>query len=79
MKVKLRKDTIIVVCCDKIYVFNLSIIKNMDIIETGDNFHGIIGVSYEAEQTFLAYSDKKKGQVRIKNYEKSRVFLYKCS
>ena len=74
MNVKLRKDKIIVVCRDKIYVFNLSTFKNMDIIETGDNSHGIVGVSYEPEQTFLAYPDKKKGQVRIKNYEKSSVF-----
>jgi len=75
MNVKLRKDKIIVVCRDKIYVFNLSTFKNMDIIETGDNSHGIVGVSYEPEQTFLAYPDKKKGQVRIKNYEKSSVFF----
>ena len=74
MNVKLRKDKIIVVCRDKIYVFNLSTFKNMDIIETGDNAHGIVGVSYDREQTILAYTDKKKGQVRIKNYEKSSVF-----
>ena len=74
MNVKLRKDKIIVVCRDKIYVFNLSTFKNMDIIETGDNSHGIVAVSYESEQTLLAYPDKKKGQVRIKNYEKSTVF-----
>ena len=74
MNVKLRKDKIIVVCRDKIYVFNLSTFKNMDIIETGDNAHGIVGVSYDPEQTILAYPDKKKGQVRIKNYEKSSVF-----
>ena len=64
MNVKLRKDKIIVVCRDKIYVFNLSTFKNMDIIETGDNSHGIVGVSYDPEQTLLAYPDKKKGQVK---------------
>ena len=74
MNVKLRKDKIVVVCRDKIYVFNLSTFKNMDIIETGDNSHGIVGISYEQDQTYLAYPDKKKGQVRIKNYEKSTVF-----
>ena len=78
MNVKLRKDKIVVVCRDKIYVFNLSTFKNMDIIETGDNSHGIVGVSYEPEQTYLAYPDKKKGQVRIKNYEKSSVFFIKA-
>ena len=74
MNVKLRKDKIIVVCRDKIYVFNLSTFKNIDIIETGDNSHGIVAVSYKPEETLLAYPDKKKGQVRIKNYEKSSVF-----
>lgn len=74
MNVKLRKDKIIVVCRDKIYVFNLSTFKNMDIIETGDNSHGIVGVSFAQEQTILAYPDKTKGHVRIKNYEKNSVF-----
>ena len=74
MNVKLRKDKIIVVFRDKIFVFDLSTFKNIDIIETGDNSHGIVAVSYEPEQTILAYPDKKKGQVRIKNYEKSSIF-----
>lgn len=75
MNVKLRKDKIIVVCRDKIYIFNLGTFQNMDIIETGDNTHGIVGVSYEPSQTILAYPDKKRGHVRIKNYEKSSVFF----
>ena len=49
----------------------------MDIIETGDNSHGIVAVSYDSE-TLLAYPDKKKGQVRIKNYDKSSVFYIKA-
>ena len=68
MNVKLRKDKIVVVCRDKIYVFNLSNFKNIDII------HGIVGISYEQDQTLLAYPDKERGKVRIKNYEKSSVF-----
>jgi WD40 repeat protein len=74
MNVKLRKDKIIVVCRDKIYIFNLSTFKNMDIIETGDNSHGIVGVSFDPNQTILAYPDKTKGCVRIKNFEKASVF-----
>ena len=74
MNAKLRKDKIVVVCRDKIYVFNLSNFKNIDIIETGDNSHGIVGISYEPDQTLLAYPDKERGKVRIKNYEKSSVF-----
>ena len=78
MNVKLRKDKIVVVCRDKIYVFNLSTFQNMDIIETGDNAHGLVGISYDQNQTVLAYPDKKKGNVRIKNYEKSIVFSIKA-
>ena len=36
MNVKLRKDKIVVVCRDKIYVFNLSTFQSMDDIDTGD-------------------------------------------
>ena len=78
MNVKLRKDKIFVVCRDKIYVFNLSTFKNMDTLETGDNSHGIVGVSFVQEQTILAYPDKIKGHVRIKNYEKSSTFSIKA-
>ena len=74
MNVKLRKDKIIVVCRDKIFVFNLATFKNMDIIETGDNSHGIVGVSFDKDQTILAYPDKAKGHIRIKNYEKNSAF-----
>ena len=75
MNVKLRKDKIIVVCRDKIYVFNLSTFKNMDIIETGDNSHGIVAVSYGPEEAILAYPDKEKGKIRIKSYENQSVFF----
>ena len=71
-------NKIFVVCRDKIYVFNLSTFKNMDTLETGDNSHGIVGVSFVQEQTILAYPDKIKGHVRIKNYEKSSTFSIKA-
>ena len=44
----------------------------MDIIETGDNAHGLVGLSYDQNQTVLVYPDKNKGHVRIKNSEKSK-------
>ena len=74
MNVKLRRDKVVVVCHDKIYVFNLSNFEIIDTIETGDNSHGIVGISYEQDQTLLAYPDKERGKVTIKNYEKSSVF-----
>jgi len=70
LKVKLWKDKIIVVCFDKIFIFNLYNFKQLDVIETGDNINGIVAISYEAEQ-ILAYPDKEIGSVKIKNFKKS--------
>jgi WD40 repeat protein len=78
LNVKLRKDKIIVVFHDKISVFELLTFKNIDSIETSDNERGIVAVSYEQKQTVLAYPDKKKGVVGIKNYENSNIFQIKA-
>lgn len=71
LNLKLRKDKIAVICTDKIYLFNLSSFQSIDIIETGENPHGVIGINYCLEKTIIAYPDKKKGKIRIKNYEKN--------
>ena len=73
LNVKLSKDKIIVVFHDKIHIFELPTFKQIDTIETGDNELGIVAVSYEPKKTILAYPDKKKGVVGIKNYEQSTV------
>lgn len=70
VNVKLWRDKIIVVCIDKIFIFNLYNFKQLDVIETGHNFYGIVAISYEAEQ-ILAYPDKEIGSVKIKNFKKS--------
>jgi WD40 repeat protein len=71
LNLKLRKDKIVVICSDKIYVFSLSSFQNIDIIETGENIHGVIGINYNVNSTIIAYPDKKKGTINIKNYEKN--------
>ena len=73
LNVKLRKDKIIVICLDKIYVFNLSSFESIDIIETGDNSYGAIGINYNIGNTIIAYPDKKKGKIKIKNYAKTSL------
>ena len=70
LNIKLRKDKIVVICLDKIYIFSLSSFQSIDIIETGENTHGVIGINYNNENTIIAYPDKKKGRIKIKNYEK---------
>ena len=52
-------------------MFNLSSFQNLDIIESGENPHGVIGINYSQERTIIAYPGKKKGTIKIKNYEKS--------
>ena len=76
LNIKLRKDKIIVVCIDKIYLFSLSTFQSIDIIESGENLHGVIGINYCIDNTIIAYPDKKKGKIRIKNYEKqNNIFV----
>ena len=72
LNLKLRKDKIVVICLDKIYVFSLNSFESIDIIETGENIHGVIGINYNEENTIIAYPDKKKGKINIKNYYKKQ-------
>ena len=60
LNLKLLKDKIVVICLDKIFVFSLSSFENKDIIETGENTHGVIRINYNMENTIIAYPDKKK-------------------
>lgn len=76
LNVKLRKDKIIVVSLNKIYLFDLNTFQNLDIIETGENPRGAIGINYTPENTLIAYPDKKIGKIKVKNYElKEEVFI----
>ena len=70
LNLKLRKDKIVVICLDKIYIFNLRTFESIDIIETGENSYGAIGINYDIEKTIIAYPYKKKGKIKIKNYSK---------
>lgn len=69
INVKLRKDIIVVVCINKILIFNLNNFEKIDIIETEFNYLGIVAISYESEKAVLAYPDKQAGYVGIKNFE----------
>ena len=60
----------IVVCEQKIYVFNFISFQNIDTIDTYDNPKGIVAVSADPKVTVLAYPDKTKGYVRVKSYGK---------
>ena len=60
----------IVVCEQKIYVFNFISFQNIDTIDTYENPKGIIAVSSDPRLSVVAYPDKTKGYVRVKSYGK---------
>ena len=49
-------------------------LQNIDTIETYNNVKGIIAVSTDAKVTIIAYPDKIKGYVKVKNYGKISYF-----
>ena len=67
----------IVVCEQKIYVFNFISFQNIDTIDTYDNPKGIVAVSSDPKVTVLAYPDKTKGYVRVKSYGKLLIKNFK--
>lgn len=75
--VKLKKDKLIVVCDQKIYVFNLLNFQNIDSIDTCENTKGLIAISTDPKTTVIAYPDNKQGNVTVKCFDtdKSQVIL----
>ena len=57
--VKLKKDKIIVVCDQRIYVYHSQTYKSIDTIETFDNPKGIIGINTDLNSTVLAYPENQ--------------------
>jgi WD40 repeat protein len=70
LNVRLKKDRIIVVCDQKIYVFNLLNFQKIDTIYTYDNTKGLIAISPDAKSTVVAYPEKNQGMVGVKFYDK---------
>ncbi len=73
--VKLKKDRLIVICDQKIYVFNLLNFQNIDTIDTFENSKGLIAVSNDPKNTVLAYPDKSQGVVMVKLYDKNTTSI----
>jgi len=69
IKVKIRKDSIIGVLYDKIYIFNISTLETIDVLETYPNPNGIFSISNMDNELLIAYPSKQmKGRVQIENY-----------
>ena len=76
LNLELTEDNIVVVCKTTIYVFNLQNFQLVDVIKTGPNPEGLVGVNHN-EMKIIVYPSKEdsQGKLTIKNY-KSKNYLY---
>ncbi|KAG6748488.1 hypothetical protein POTOM_048412 [Populus tomentosa] len=71
--VKLRRDRIIVVLEQKIFVYNFADLKLLHQIETIANPKGLCAVSHGAGSLVLVCPGLQKGQVRVEHYASKRT------
>uniref|UniRef100_A0A7N0UGX8 Autophagy-related protein 18a n=1 Tax=Kalanchoe fedtschenkoi TaxID=63787 RepID=A0A7N0UGX8_KALFE len=71
--VKLRRDRIVVVLEQKIFVYNFSDLKLLNQIETIANPKGLCAVSQTAGSLILVCPGLQKGQIRIEHYASKRT------
>lgn len=71
--VRLRKDRIVVVLEQKIFVYNFADLKLMNQIETIANPKGLCAVSQAAGSFVLVCPGLQKGQVRVEHYASKRT------
>lgn len=75
--VKMRKDRIVIVLEHQIYVYAFPDLKILDAAETYRNPEGLCEISIANSFTLL-YPDKKKGVVKVVNYDESGNFEIKA-
>eukprot|EP01138_Halocafeteria_seosinensis_P015099 gb/GECG01015412.1/.p1 GENE.gb/GECG01015412.1/~~gb/GECG01015412.1/.p1 ORF type:complete len:385 (+),score=40.30 gb/GECG01015412.1/:1-1155(+) len=74
--VKLRRDRVVVVLQNKVYVYNFADLNLLDHLETVDNPRGLCAVCPDADNTVLACpAGQKKGHVRVELYDKRQQTL----
>ena len=76
LNLELTPNKIVVVCENIIYIFNSQSFQLVDIIKTGQNPKGLIGISYK-ESNIIVYPsvDSEHGKLTIKNYD-SNNYIY---
>ena len=69
IKVKIRKDVIVGVIQDKIYILNIVTLETIDILETYNNPQGVFSLSNNTNDLLIAFPySKNKGKVLVNNY-----------
>uniref|UniRef100_A0A2C9VHZ4 Autophagy-related protein 18a n=1 Tax=Manihot esculenta TaxID=3983 RepID=A0A2C9VHZ4_MANES len=71
--VKLRRDRIIVVLLQKIFVYNFADLKLLHQIETVLNPKGLCEISHTSSPMVLVCLGLQKGQIRVENYGSKRT------
>lgn len=74
LNVKLRIDSIIGICDDKIYIFNLNTLETIAILDTFENYLGLAAISNNEDKFVLAFPYFSQGTVQIKKYINSKDF-----
>ena len=72
INLKLKKDKIIIVCEQRIYIYNLDKYKLLETLETFKNEMGCIGLNSDPNSTVMGYPISPCGFIKVKFYEKSQ-------
>lgn len=70
LNIELTKEIIVVVCSNKIYIYNFQNLVLIKSIETGENQKGLCSISNE-EHNLIAYPSNILGQISITNIKSS--------
>ncbi|KAI3889522.1 hypothetical protein MKW92_034372 [Papaver armeniacum] len=74
--VRLRRDRIIVILEQKLFIFNFNDMKLLHQIETYPNPNGLCEVSHASGSLVVAFPGLHRGQVRVENYTtKKTIFI----
>jgi len=76
--VKLRRDRVVVVLEEKIYVYDFSHLRLLDHIETISNVKGLCALCPDPENTVLVCPGLQKGHLRVELYDIKRVNVIQC-
>eukprot|EP00607_Mallomonas_marina_P008093 CAMPEP_0182419970 /NCGR_PEP_ID=MMETSP1167-20130531/4400_1 /TAXON_ID=2988 /ORGANISM="Mallomonas Sp, Strain CCMP3275" /LENGTH=359 /DNA_ID=CAMNT_0024595257 /DNA_START=346 /DNA_END=1425 /DNA_ORIENTATION=- len=76
--VRLRRDRVVVVLQNKVYVYRFSDLKLLDQINTTPNARGLVCLSPDAAHTVLACPGLAKGSIRVELYDIKKATLIKA-
>lgn len=74
----MRKEKIVVVLENKIYVYKFADLKLVESIDTCSNVSGLVALNTDGNNEVLATPDKESGHVRIALYHKNKNHIIKA-